>query len=215
MQRSFESKDFLRIEDAKIAELLVEPSKQKLLAPFFSKEATISEAATVADVSHLLRFRHVKRFEHLGLLKITRSEPRQGRAIHFYQTTAKEFFIPAKVLPLETTLEVVERNAQKLFLHHLGKTITNHEGAADLGTRISPSETGTGIVATQIALGPGKNWNPHEIDHAALVEIWVNLRVSLAEAKTLQKELEQIVERYQGRSGEEKYLLRLGLTPLD
>jgi hypothetical protein len=215
MQRSFESKDFLRIEDAKIAELLIEPSKQKLLAPFFNKEATISEAAIVADVSHLLMFRYVKRFEHLGLLKITRSEPRQGRAIHFYQTTAKEFFIPAKVLPLETTLEVVERNAQKLFLHNLSQTLMKHEGSADLGTRISPSDTGTGVVATQIALKPGENWDPSVIEDAALVELWVNLRVSLEDAKQLQAELGQIVQRYGEKSGEEKYLLRLGLTPLD
>jgi hypothetical protein len=215
MQRASESRDFLRIEEPNIAEVVVDPNKQKLFGPFFARETTIAEAARIAQVSTLLMYRHVKRFETLGLLEVTRSEARRGRAIQYYQTVAKEFFIPARVLPLETTLEVVERNAQKLFLHSLGRTLMNHEGVADLGTRVSPSETGTGVVATHIALKPGENWDPSSVKEAALVESWANLRLSLEEAKTLQKELEEIVERYSERSGDEKYLLRLGLTPID
>jgi hypothetical protein len=213
--RASENREYLRIEEPKIAAALVDPNKQKFFAPFFARETTIAEAARVARVSTLLMYRHVKRFEALGLLKVTRSEARRGRAVQYYQTVAKEFFIPAQVLPLETTLEVVERNAQKLFLHNLGKTLMNQEEAADLGTRILPSETNPGMAATYIALKPGENWNPSVVKDVALVETWVNLRVSREEAKALQQELEQIVERFQERSGDGKYLLRLGLTPIE
>jgi hypothetical protein len=215
MQDINESREFIRIENADVAQVLVDQSKQNLLAPFFTQETTISEAAKVAQVSSLIMFRQVKRFESLGLVAVTRIEPRRGKPIQYYQTTAKEFFIPAKVWPLERTLEQVESTLQKVFLHNLVKTLMQNEPTGDPGTRISLSEVGTGIVAVQLAVAPDKLWNPEEIEHAALVEVWLTTNLSLGEAKALQQELDSISERYAKKDGAQKYLLRLGLTPIE
>jgi hypothetical protein len=217
MQERGENRDFLRIEDTSVAEVLIDLHKQKFLAPFFGRELTVSEAAKRADVSHLLMFRHVKRFEILGLLKKTRTEPRRGSAIHYYQTTANEFFIPAKVLPFEVVLEVVEHSIQQTFLRGVSQTLLKHDVIADLGTRIYPEDAAMGGVgvAPQLALKPGEGWNPSELEHAALLDSWVTLKVSLEDAKKLQKELEEIAERYHLKGGSETYLLRLGLTPVE
>jgi hypothetical protein len=215
MQDTNESKDFIRIEDAEVAELLVDQSKQKLLAPFFSQETTITEAAKIAGVSDLVMFRHVKRFEVLALIKVTRTEPRRGRAIQYYQTTAKTFFIPARLWPLERTLETVTRDLQQVYLHNLVKAILQNQDSEEIGTQISLSTTGTGVVATQLASAPGQLWFPAETESAAIAELWLNLRLSHEEAKDLQKELAGITERYAKKDGAQTYLLRLGLTPVE
>jgi hypothetical protein len=215
MQDTNESKDFMRIEDAEVAALLVDQSKQTLLAPFFNQETTITEAAKVAGVSDVVMFRHVKRCEALALLKVTRTEPRRGRAIQYYQTTAKIFFIPAKMWPLERTLETVTRDSQQVYLHNLVKAILQNQESEEIGTQISLSSTGTGVVATQLALAPGQLWVPAETDSVAITELWLNLRLGHEEAKELQHELAQLTKRYTKKTGEQKYLLRLGLTPLE
>jgi hypothetical protein len=215
MQGANESSEYLRIESVEVAQVLVDQSKQNLLAPFFTQETTISEAAKVAQVSSLIMFRQVKRFESLGLVAVTRIEPRRGKPIQYYQTTAKEFFIPAKVWPLERTLEHVESTLQKVFLHNLVRTLTKHEPTGDLGTQVSLSQTGTGIVAVQLAVAPGKLWDPEAMEHAAIVEFWLTTNLSLGDAKALQQELSSIAERYAKKDGAQKYLLRLGLTPIE
>jgi hypothetical protein len=215
MQDINESKDYLRIESGEVAGVLMNVSKQHLLAPFFAKETTVSKAAQRAGVTDLVMFRQVKRFERLGIVQVMRVEARQGRGLKYYQTTAKEFFIPARVLPLERTLEKVQGTTQKVFLHNLVKTIINHEPTEDLGTRISLSPVGTGNVAVQLAVAPGKNWNPEAMQHAAIVEVWMMTNLNLEEAKALQQELSSITERYAKHDGAQKYLLHLGLTPLE
>jgi hypothetical protein len=210
-----ESKEFLRIERNETAQVLMNLSKQKMLAPFFAQAITVQAAATRTGVSTLVMFRHVKRFEALGLLRVTKKEARRGRALKYYQTTAKTFFIPARVFALEHTLEAVSRDSQQLFLHNLVRTILQHQDSEDIGTQISLSVTGTGVVATQLALGPGHLWGPTETDSAAIAELWLNLRLGHEEAKELQHELAGLAERYAQKSGEQKYLLRLGLTPTE
>jgi hypothetical protein len=68
MQDKNESVDFLRIETSKVAQVLMNIEKQKLLAPFFAQALTIGEAAAQAGVTALVMFRQVKRFEALGIL---------------------------------------------------------------------------------------------------------------------------------------------------
>jgi hypothetical protein len=215
MQGENESKTHLRIERLEVAAELMDMSKQKMLAPFFSEATTVTKAALQAGVKDLQMFRQVKRFEELGILHVTQTEKRQGRAIKYYQTTAREFFIPAQVFPLEQTLEHVEHTLQKIYLTNLAKTIYQHEPASDLGTSIALSRTGTGIVAVQLATAPGKLWNAEEMNHAAIIEFWLITQLNLEEAKALQKELADITERYAKKDGAQKYLLRLGLTPVE
>ncbi len=215
MQDVIESRAYVRVESTEIADVLMNVSKQYLLAPFFAGEITVSKAAQQAGVTALMMFRQVKRFERLGIVQVTGIEARQGRAIKYYQTTAKEFFIPAKVLPLERTLDHVESAAQKVFLHNLVQTIVKHEPTGDLGTRLSLSPVGTGVVAIQLAVAPGKNWQPEEMVYTAIMELWLTTNLSLEEAKALQQELTSISERYAKHDGSQKYLLRLGLTPIE
>jgi hypothetical protein len=215
MQGTNESKDYLRVENSEVAQVLMNVSKQHLLAPFFAQEITVSKAALQAGVADLVMFRQVKRFENLGIVQVTRTEARQGRALKYYQTTAKEFFIPAKVLPLERTLEQVAGAVQKIFLHNLVKTIIRNEPTGDLGTRLSLSYIGTGNISVELAVAPGKNWNPNEMEHTAIEELWIMTNLSLEEAKALQQELSDISKRYAKPDGPQKYLLRLGLTPVE
>lgn len=215
MQGVNESKDYLRIESGEVAQVLMDVSKQHLLAPFFAGEITVSKAAQQAGVTDLVMFRQVKRFERLGIVQVTKVEARQGRAIKYYQTTAKEFFIPAKVLPPERTLEQVQGTIQKVFLHNLVKTIVNNEPSGDVGTCLSLSPVGTGNVAVRLAVAPGKLWNPEGMQYAAIVEMWLMTNLSLEEGKALQQELSSIAQRYAKHDGAQKYLLHLGLTPLE
>jgi hypothetical protein len=215
MQGANESKDYLRIESSEVAQVLMNVSKQHLLAPFFARETTVSKAALQAGVTDLVMFRQVKRFETLDIVQVTRTEARRGRGVKYYQTTAREFFIPAKVLPLERTLEQVQGATQKVFLHNLVKTIMDNESTGDLGTRLSLSPVGTGNVAVQLAVAPGKNWNPQEMQHAVIAELWLMTNLNLGEAKALQQELNAIAERYAKHDGAQKYLLHLGLTPME
>jgi hypothetical protein len=215
MQGENESKEYVRIEHLEVAEALMDISKQKLLAPFFAEPATVSKAALEAGVKNLVMFRQVKRFEDLGVLHVTKIEQRRGRALKYYQTAAREFFLPASVFPLERTLEQVEHALQATFLHSLAKTLHDNEPAGDLGTSLTLSRTGTGIVSVQLASAPAKLFNPEDLEHTAIAEMWVTTQLDLEEAKALQKELSDITERYAKKDGAQKYLLRLGLTPVE
>jgi hypothetical protein len=213
--RVSERTEFLRIERHEVAQILMDLDKQKLLAPFFDQEATVKSAAQQAGVTNLVMFRQVKQFEILGIVRVTRLEARRGRPLKYYRTTAQKFFIPAKVLPLEETLETVSRDSQHLYQHNLVKVILQDQHAQDIGTQISLSVTGTGVVAVQLASAPGQLWDSADIDSVAIAELWLNLRLGHEEAKELQHELAQLAKRYSKKTGEQKYLLRLGLTPIE
>jgi hypothetical protein len=61
----------------------------------------------------------------------------------------------------------------------------------------------------------GTSWEPEDMPHAPIAEVWVTTQLSLEEATALRQELSSITERYGKKDGVQKYLLHLGLTPVE
>lgn len=73
---------------------LADHDMRRFLEPFLGRECTARAAANELgeDLDRVLT--RVRRFLRVGLLRVTRIEPRAGRAVKFYQTVADGFFIP-------------------------------------------------------------------------------------------------------------------------
>jgi predicted transcriptional regulator len=188
--------------------LLMNRQENQFLVPFMQEELSVAEAADILEVEFQRMYRKVKRLEGAGLLVQTRSAPRKGRTVRYYQAVAEEFFAPAQLLPLEQVLLQVEQDLAPKFFHHLVKAILG-ENKKDLGTRFFLLDETR--IAIRLALGSSSATPEHS---SASYSMWRELSLDYSTAKALEKELVAVLERYANYSGKDTYLIRLGLTPV-
>ena len=99
MHDQTEDCDWHVIEHPEAARILDDPHKSRFLHPFLEHEVTVSEAARTLGVNALTMYRRVKRLEAHGLLHVTRTTRRAGKAINHYRAIAARFFVPFSILP--------------------------------------------------------------------------------------------------------------------
>ncbi len=115
------NQNFYRVSDPVQARLLSDPQSNLYFYPFWGRDNTIAIAAEVLGKPVNAVHYRVKRFVASGLLEVARVEPRQGRAVKHYRSTADAFFIPGGLGPhlseeerlladLATTLEQIAQS---------------------------------------------------------------------------------------------------------
>jgi predicted ArsR family transcriptional regulator len=110
--------------DLETARLIVDDGAQRFLRPFLSRECTAKAAADKLGVSLSLMSYWLKRFQAAGLLEVVRLEPRSGRAVRVYRSTADVFIAPFESLPSATLMEffgTFGEEQQRRFTQALGR----------------------------------------------------------------------------------------------
>lgn len=209
---------WFRVESLDMAHALVEPQTQKLLSSFMTQEQNIKVVADELDLTLNQTLYRVRRLVRLGLLQVTREEKRKGRAIKYYQAIAERFFIPYSSSPFNSIEEWLlednkEREKQMVrYIVKAGLSYANEKGFREFGKRVFFRKDG--IFETDFAYSPSQEADMTEMDAPAVSHYFLETTLTPSEAKSLQLEINKLVQNFEKRGQGQRYLLRLGLAPL-
>lgn len=203
------------VHDAQLADLLTNPETLRQLEPFLGQESTVAEAARLTSTLPNTMLARVGRWLRLGLLELTREELRAGKAVKHYRTVADSWFIPFDNTSAET-LEAGLAQRDRFWETRLRRAVVTarEQQVGNWGTRVYRDARGR--LQIQMAVSPDSNWTSLDMDRPAVLAAWRDgLHLDFEDAKALQRELFELLLRYQRKEGAQRYLLRLGLAPLE
>jgi DNA-binding Lrp family transcriptional regulator len=210
--------EHVHIQQHDAVRALVDPAIRQFLEPFLGRECTIKMAAEHLNVSPNSVLYRVNRLLELGLVRVTRIEPRRGRAIKYYRSVADAF--------LATFERFDDASITELYgLHESANLETFSKALVQTGSRIglvasdiifTLSRTKSGDVKAEISMArDSKALDLTRADMPAMTGSWSFLKLDHQDAKNLQRELGEIQRRYEAKRGTGGYMLRLGLVPTD
>ncbi|ADV66346.1 winged helix-turn-helix domain-containing protein [Deinococcus maricopensis] len=201
------------VRDEPTAHALLDPRTPRILGAFWDAPRSVSDAARHLGMplDHLLY--RVRRLETLGLLHAPTRQPRQGRPIKLYRTTASAYFVPFEVTrhdTLETYLAAAERDV----IHLVQRNVTRALRAAGdhWGLRIARGPDGH--IHTKLARQADQDWTMTDDGPALLSFVYPTLHLDDPDAKALQAELLSVFSRYAARTGARPYLCQMVLCPV-
>jgi hypothetical protein len=196
------------IRNPEAVRTLLNHKQRQAFRPFMRQTLSISEAAALVGESLNTMLKRVQRWLEYGLLVETTSSAGQPKR---YTAAAESFFVPQRViarLDLEQLLEqldtfeagILRRGQLEAALQvddwGLRFTLDN-----DQDRNIQPARTGM------------QPWNYKALDAPAILAETNLLELGFTDAKALQQELMDVVRRYLNRSGDGRYIVRLGMAP--
>jgi predicted transcriptional regulator len=206
-----EPPDLCRIEDAKTARYLLVPEHQTMLKPFMAGEVTVTQVAQTLNLDFRKSYSFVKRLERYGLIRMVRLEQRDGRPIRFYRASAKHFFVPISLVPIDQVMQIVNGEFEQRFAEQFVQTTWGDLGV-DSGIQIWDTAHGISCLLVQ---KPHQVITPLSLEYSATYGMWHQWSLNFEDAKALQRELFALSEKYsQRKNGSQKYLVRLAMTPL-
>jgi predicted transcriptional regulator len=143
-----EPPDLCRIEDTKTALYLLVPEHQTMLKPFMAAEITVTQVAQMLNLDFRKSYSVVKRLERYGLIRMVRLERRDGRPIRFYRASAKHFFVPISLVPIERVMQIVNGEFEQRFAEQFVQTTWGELGA-NSGIQIWNSTQGINCLLVQ------------------------------------------------------------------
>jgi hypothetical protein len=218
MRNNFRSREILVIDDPERGAALLEEKTLRFLAPFVGCERGAIEVAQELGVSLTTLLYQIKRLVNLDLLEATGRKPRRGSSVTLYRALSDAFFVPFRATPFERPEELLLRDYDPLHRQLLAgflEAAIEMLGAGSVdafGLIVSPRD-GALEVRHGPAPGVGLKVNPLADQAPAMLNRWAELRLSFDEAKSLQCDLDALIERYGGGSGG-SYLVHVGIAPI-
>ena len=202
----------LRIEEAAAVRFLTDIKQLPFLHPFMATETTLAPVAAALAVDLSFLTRKVKQMTNLGLVEVTRRQPRRGRELCFYRSRAAEFFIPERAGAIHSMYaRSVKLHQLELEYGILNKWVSQDDTAPDRGLRIIPSD---GRLIIQAAIRPSESWDSQAISVSA-ASYWLYPRVRPEDLAWLKAELQRIADELAARrAGDgQDFLVHLAFTP--
>ncbi len=215
-----------RVTDETAAAFLVQDANRRYLRPFLEKSASVSEAAEELGEAVESVYYRVRRMLELGIVEVTREEPRAGRPVKYYRSVGQGLFVPFSVTGAATVEEITTAsNAQIDQRFVRGQVTAMRQAFEDRGAwgyrlfrdadgsvhfDYAPHDAPDDFDLLQAMLAP---------DAPPVVSAWIGLPLPREEAKALQRELVELAARYRAKATTEGasvryYMLRVGLAPL-
>ena len=203
------------VQDRRAADVLTNPHTLRQLEPFLGRDCTVSQAAEETGEKPNTVLSRVKRFLDLGLLKISGERPRGGRAVKLYRSAADLFFIPYEATSAETLIDAMaERDAYWEALLRRGVVRARAQAVGAWGTRVYRDARGR--LQVQAALNPESNYITLEPGDPAVLSSWRDaVYLDFEDAKALQREMFGLLKTYLQKRGAQRYIVRLGMAPLE
>jgi hypothetical protein len=204
----------LTVSNPEAAAYLCNPHKAVFLYPFIGKERTASEVALEYRADLKAYLYQIGRMQQLGLLQHTKTQKRKGSPIKFYRAVADAFFVPLASTKLQNLEAMVDAWSQALQPVFLKSFITALQATDDnWGVRIA--RDGFGRLQIAPATHPEAALDLLDPNVPVMLEGWfTDLYLDHADAKALQHELMHLYLRYMGKSGAQRYIIRMAIAPM-
>ncbi|MEJ2288110.1 MAG: ArsR family transcriptional regulator [Deinococcales bacterium] len=202
------------VRDPAAAELLMNPTTLRQLAPFLGEARSVTEAAADSGDLPNTVLKRVERFLAAGLLQVAETVPRRGRPIKRYRTSADLFFVPFEVTAAESLeASLAERDAYWERLLRRNVVRARMEALGTWGTRVYRDARGR--LQVQTAVTPEANATTLDAGAPAVLSSWRDsVMLDFEDAKALQREMFELLMRYEQKRGAQRYIVRLGLAPV-
>jgi hypothetical protein len=102
----------VEIKEGEQAKLLTNPESFRYFEPFMARDCTVSQAAKELHCKVDTMLYRVKTFMKAGLLKVVNTQPRRGRSVKVYRSSADAYYIPFEITPFED-VEAFFRKSRK------------------------------------------------------------------------------------------------------
>ena len=198
-----------KISNASTAALLLNPAKSQYLERLMQREWSI--AALSAELTHDLSsvHYHVGQLVKHGLVCVTRTEKRAGRAVKYYRASAASFFVPYALTDFETLhafwLAILEPS-HSAFVAQLVRVAERRA--------TNPTDWGL-VIECDTEAGLHLRSEPRPAFAPTDPVSWLSeddLRLTHQQARALQLELRAVIAKYQQLSGPNGYTVRAGLV---
>ena len=185
----------IAVSDPRTASVFANMRQRRLLLELVARESSLQELASRMQLPLNLAHYHVARLLELGLVVLTREQPRSGRVIKHYRAAARSFFVPTHLMSRSPGKELAAELRASLDAHHDPK-----EGI---------------LYCIDEALLPRMHRMQSPSTAAIANESWHQLVLTKEEARLLASELKALLSRFAGRSnGKAKsYLAYCAVTP--
>lgn len=203
------------VSDPHAADLLTHPRTLRQLEPFLGRTRSVTEAAAASGDKPNTVLKRVRRFQAAGLLEQVGERARAGRPVKLYRAVAEVFFVPFEATSAESLeAALAERDAYWEALLRRGVVRARREALGTWGTRIYRDRRER--LQVQTALGPDANATTLDAAGPAALSAWRDeVWLDFQDAKRLQRELFELLLRYQEARGAQRYIVRVGMAPLD
>ncbi|MFC4637365.1 winged helix-turn-helix domain-containing protein [Deinococcus hohokamensis] len=219
-----------RLDDPAAARVLADAYTRQFFEPFIWRERRVTDVARELGVSKTAVLYRVRQFLRLGLLEVTRTEPRAGRAIRHYRASSQGYFVPFTATSADSVQTLYEASLDNTRRSVLAALTQAWSTLADdprwFGLYTFGDEHG---LKSHALLPYRPSGDLHALGRQGFLDpllaegapaIWDNtttLRLSAQDAKTLQRELNALQRRFSRLKtpGEPAYLMRLTLTPVE
>ncbi len=183
------------IVDARAAAVFAVPRQRRILLSLIDQERSLSQLASLTETPLNLLHHHLRKFLRLGLVRIERQEKRAGAPIKYYRATARAFFVPAELMGAELGAGLNSR-LRELLARSLSRTLR-------------------GAIYSHDGKGPRMRLVREAGSRASTAELWMELRLSRADAAALVDELRALLHRFEARSRKthRRYLVHAALAP--
>ena len=200
------------VSDPAAARWLIRPSSLRQLEPFLGNTRSVSETAALTGERPNTVLKRVRRLQELGLLDCLESVPRAGRPVRRYRASADVFFVPFEATgadSLESALAERDAYWERLLRHNVVRA--RMETLGSWGTRIYRDERGR--LQVQTAVSPDSNVIMLDQDMPAALSAWRDqVMLDHADAKAFQRELFELLRKYQRASGAQRYVVHLAIA---
>ncbi len=188
-----ESVDIL---DPAAAAVFAAARQRKILLAMVPEERSLSELARITDTPLNLLHHHIRKFIRLGLVARTREAARAGAPIRYYRATARAFFVPAELMPLDPGAALTAQLREQLQASLSGSVkgvVYSHDGERPRMRLVKDVDARGGSA----------------------LELWLELRLTDADAAELAGELRALLQRFGARSSDShrRYLVHAAIAP--
>jgi hypothetical protein len=205
------------ITEARAVKLLLDSERRTALGTFMHGPCSVKQAAVKLGWPLKTVHDRVRTLETLGLLRVTHLVARQGRPIKHYEAIADGFFVPfhaTAASSFEGFITETLEPGQKMFIRLFAK--------AGIKLIDNPDEAGFRLYAQDGSIVSDLTPTAERFDFfrdllkpdaPALMLTYIPLQLTHTDAKDLQLEMMELLERYMNRNGPEHFVAHLGLTP--
>lgn len=217
---------FVTVRDPVQARLLTDPAALRFFEPFLARSRSASQAAAEVGCKLDTMLYRVRTFTKAGLLEVARLEPRRGRPIKHYRSSADAYFIPFDLTPY-ADLEERIREQMKPHADLLARALARRlRRSGRQGQRLFRTAEGevfrqsAGELGVATDLTDWDSLKAHVEARAASVaeDLTTNLLLSDDEARALLLELYRLWYRLRAQEpapSRRPYLWRFVLIPLE
>jgi len=206
--------EWLEVVDQAAARLLMKERALEALSPFLGPEPmSLSEAAAITKSPPTSLAYWVNQLYGAGLIGTAFRKKRAGAPITYYRAAAKKFYVSYSALPDGAVADFLERAHHRLH-QQIERSIEGHRGpeAGKWGLKIARNPSGAVTVVE--APPPGKPPSTGVASAPAILTLWDILELNPSDAKSLQRELQDLLEGYRSKGGSQRHLLRIAMAPV-